>query len=59
MVPRCGEGEGGRGYQYARLPFGRVYGPAMCQTLVAALVRGALRKKRVKGWVHIDVKLGV
>ena len=49
-----GRGGAGRRYRYLRLQFGWAYSPAICQTLVAALVRGALRTGRVKGWAYID-----
>ena len=54
VVPvRC-EGEKGEGVRYFGLPFGWAYSSAIWQTLVAALVRGALRQRRVKGWVYMD-----
>ena len=42
------------GMRYARLPFGRAYSPVICQKLVSSVIRGALSRRGVRGWVYLD-----
>ena len=45
---------GAHGWRYTRLPFGWKYSPAICQRLVAALVRSATRGLDVSTDVYLD-----
>ena len=50
FVVRAGE----QGWHYTRLPFGWKYSPAVCQRLVKALVRSAVRGLKVTTDVYLD-----
>ena len=47
-------GRSGRRFRYARLPFGWAYSPVICQKLVSSVIRGALSRRGVRGWVYLD-----
>ena len=48
------DGGSGRRFACARLPFGWSYTLAICQHLVLAVVRRALAKRGIQGWVYSD-----
>ena len=47
-------GRSGRRFRYARLPFGWAYSPVICQKLVSSVIRGALSRRGVRGWVYLN-----